>query len=612
MPGLTIASDPAGRVQEQARVVDALAAGLHLADYRSEILWRSPRLLVAATRYPAYPIVQVAAVGWRAILEGRIYSLAEHAVAPALRALAAAVRASDDDGRAALAHWLGAVDGDFVLVLLDERGERALVVGDRYGRLPLYAGAAGGGARLVSRELPVVRRALDDRTLRPLGIAEYLAFGYPLGSGTVFAAVERVAPATRLVLPDGVATTLRVHDFEAKGDLPVGPTALPALLAERLVDAVRARLRSASTPVVSLSGGLDSRTVLAALRRAGAAPTAVTHLDAHGWASRDAHVAREAARRLGVPWRLFPLSAPTGDDVARLLALKCGANYLGMSRVLPYLDGVRDALGSQLTFFTGDQGDRILGDVGPVRPLADDAAIVDYVLRKETILPPDAVAAATGVPVARLRDAVAARLATYPERSATQRWVHFLFAERAVKWLFEGEDRNRAWFWHVTPFYAPGVFELAMRVPDADKADHRLRYAVLAALAPEIHDLPNASIGDAPGTIGFVVRRRLERLGKAALLRLGGPELERVVRRVLKPPRGYAADSMVVRTVARQLLACPAIAEVLDPNGVRRLLAEAPACRGEQFSVVLTITSLIETMAGERGTLAGLATTAVL
>src|SRR5262249_44265874 len=152
-------------------------------------------------------------------------------------------------------------------------------------------------------------------------------------------------------------------------------------------------------------------------------------------------------------------------DAQRLLALKSGANYLGMSRILPYLTAVRARHGTAVTYFTGDQGDRIMGDITPVATLRDERELAEYVLRKDAILPPEQVAAMTEVPHAALVDAVQARLAAYPERTLAARYVHFLFYERAVRWLFEGEDRNRCFFWHVTPFYAPRVFETAMRVP---------------------------------------------------------------------------------------------------------------------------------------------------
>src|SRR5262249_10305804 len=152
------------------------------------------------------------------------------------------------------------------------------------------------------------------------------------------------------------------------------------------------------------------------------------------------------------PWELFRLPPPTGAEVGRLLDLKAGANYLGMSYVLPFLDAVRARRGSYLVFFTGDQGDKILGDVTPVTSLRADDALVEYILRKESVLPPEPVAHMTGMTTRALADRIRRRIESYPERTPAQRYVHFLFAERAVRWLFEGEDRNRCYFWHATPF----------------------------------------------------------------------------------------------------------------------------------------------------------------
>jgi asparagine synthase (glutamine-hydrolysing) len=199
-----------------------------------------------------------------------------------------------------------------------------------------------------------------------------------------------------------------------------------------------------------------------------------------------------------MPWEFHAIETPTGADVERLLALKAGAYYLGMTPVVPVLEALRRRHGSDAVFFTGDLGDRLLGDRTPATRLRDVRDLATYLLRREAILPPEVVEALTGCPPARLVDAVVARLERYPERSLVDKHVHFLFAERAYRCVYEGEDRNRCFLWHTTPFYAPAVFDRGTRAPTRIKRDERLRARVLALVAPEVAGLTNASTGVAP------------------------------------------------------------------------------------------------------------------
>src|SRR6185369_16322270 len=128
-------------------------------------------------------------------------------------------------------------------------------------------------------------------------------------------------------------------------------------------------------------------------------------------------IAEAVAARLGMPWEFHPIETPTGADVERLLALKAGANYLGMTPVVPVLEALRRRHGGDAVFFTGDLGDRLLGDRTPATRLRDVRDLATYLLRREAVLPPELVAALTGRPPERLVDAVIERLEGYPERS---------------------------------------------------------------------------------------------------------------------------------------------------------------------------------------------------
>lgn len=600
MPGLTIVRRADGDAAAIAADVARLERAHHFPDYRTVVRHRLAGLVVASTAHPAYPCAVWSFGATTVVLEGRIYASPHGALERTLAALAAYAAGPAAD-RAALARLLAELDGDFVAAIVGPDAADAVVVNDRYGRLPFYWTAAAGRV-VASRELSCLVDVAGCPDLRRDAVAQFLLLGYPLGRATLFPGIERLPPASVLSLRDGGVDVLLVHDFGCKASPPPAADAA-AFLADALVAACRTRAADACC-VLSLSGGVDSRMVAGALRRAGVPFAAASHRGADATTREDARIAGLVAARLGIPWTVVPVGAPTGADLARLLRLKSGANYLGMGRILPYLDALLARFGPAATLFTGDQGDRILGDVSPVAPLADDDALACYIARKEGILPLATVSGLTGVHADDVLAGIHARLRTYPETAAEQRYVHFLFYERAVRWLFEGEDRNRCWFWHVTPFYAPAVFETAMRLPDRMKAGHRLRARVLARLAPEVAWLAN------PGTRGALdapatrLRLRAEHAAKAILLHTVGSRGERLLKRLLRRPAGPGPDSAFVESLRRHQARPDA---VFRAPACERLLPDLRHYPREQISVLLTVAAVRERLTGGPQTLGGFA-----
>ena len=583
MPGLTLAwrHRPERSGSRETDLVLPRQAG----DYETRVFHASERLWLAASAYPDYPIDVHEQGPILTIVEGRFYG-------PASIGCASRAMLAMPPDTVALQRWLETVDGDFVLATIDRRDDRAALLNDRYGRLPLYLGRETART-VVSRELRLTAAARAHTRLDRAAVSQFLVFGYPLGDATLHEGVVRLAPATLLHGGGATARLLLTPRFDTKTEVPQAAEHL----ANALVDACRARATSNAPNLVTLSGGIDSRMVAAALRRAGVATRAVTHSDVHGVAERDVTLARDVSEHLCMPWELITLRPATGREMTALLRMKYGANYLGMSYVLPFFARLAEQHGRGSVLFTGDGGDKVLVDQRPLVRLRDDAALVDYILRREAILSADIVARITGVDRHEIAAGIRQRVASYPEETAEQRYVHFMFAERATKFLFEGEDRNRYYLWTVTPFYAPAVFELAMSIPDERKAQHRIRGEVLRLVGPEVADLVNASTGYPLADTGFRRRDWFEARVKGLLYRTLTPALELRIRRRMNSPRGYGEQSGALRAVRALVRSCPAVRDYLDPDAVEQLLEDAGGYRREQFSVLLTVAALVDELA---------------
>jgi len=204
-------------------------------------------------------------------------------------------------GRAALEALLDMVDrtdwsrigGQFV-ALVRSRG-RTLLFTDYFGAFQLFHDAE---RRLFSTSLLSAVAALPKVSFDPQGVYEFAFNVVPIGDDTVFSELKMLGPDKVAELGvEGVA----LHD--AAKPLPEAPRAMPelerlAVHRERLLSAVEHHADEfAGRIFCPLSGGLDSRLVLAALRARGVMPSLYVY---GGPESADVAIGREIAAGEGV------------------------------------------------------------------------------------------------------------------------------------------------------------------------------------------------------------------------------------------------------------------------------------------------------------------------
>lgn len=187
--------------------------------------------------------------------------------------------------------------GQFVALV--RRGGRAFLVGDAFAVFQLFHDA---DMRLFSTSLLAAAQALPRLSFDPQGVYEFAFNVVPIGDDTVFAELKTLGPDVIVELAETGAV---LHEFQAP--LPAAVEEMP--LDER-IEVHRARLDAAVRPWLErfgdnvrcpLSGGLDSRLLLALLRSHGCRP----HVYVYGSSdSADVRVARAIGASLGfeVEW----------------------------------------------------------------------------------------------------------------------------------------------------------------------------------------------------------------------------------------------------------------------------------------------------------------------
>jgi asparagine synthase (glutamine-hydrolysing) len=198
------------------------------------------------------------------------------------------------------------VNGSFVLALWDFRENRLIVANDRYGLRPLYYFARKELFLFASEMKPLLTFPQVKKKIDLRGMTEFFSFNFVLKDRTLFEQIKTLPPASILTLQDG---TLRIRSYwslNLKEDHAKFDEKSSLETAHFLVkQAVQRQMGDDIPKILSLSGGLDSRTLL------GAAVQSGHRIDSFTFGIRDCldgRLAKAAAESLGTENRFFELS----------------------------------------------------------------------------------------------------------------------------------------------------------------------------------------------------------------------------------------------------------------------------------------------------------------
>jgi hypothetical protein len=326
-------------------------------------------------------------------------------------------------------------------------------------------------------------------------VAALLSLGYPVGAATPFRGVRALSAQRQLAITAGrpIADGTRA---DGTGADRTGADGSYGAVAAALVDAVRP-LGERGVPVeLSLTGGKDSRLIAAALTAAQVPFRARTH----GFASHpDVIVAAMIASKLGIehvvtePRPAAPERAPDEADVlARLRSAVLVSD--GMLSAFENVGRPDPRLTVSPVQTGGHGGELLRGGYAPAAWSARRPARAwsearggelfrRMVTRRLGLLRP----AAAGAYLASLAP-FAASLPRGPLRTLDD----FYLVNRAGRWSAAARQAYLLREPLVQPFFGDQVVRAARAVPLPDRITDRLHRGVLAALCPELLDLPLA------------------------------------------------------------------------------------------------------------------------
>jgi asparagine synthase (glutamine-hydrolysing) len=235
------------------------------------------------------------------------------------------------------AGFLATLEGRFTAVIWHAARREASLVSDKFGSKPFFYGQAEGRLAFASEIKALLALPWLPKTLSRRGLVQFFSFGHLWNDDTFFAHVRCLDPATVATL---AADSGRLHMTRYWRPRPTANASTSDSLASldaQLKAAVDDRTRHKEHLGVSLSGGLDARTVLALIDPGVARPTCVS-LGMEG--SLDQRSARRLAELAGCAFHTLVLDqeflANFDRHLEAMVALTDG-HYLSQCIVMPTL-----------------------------------------------------------------------------------------------------------------------------------------------------------------------------------------------------------------------------------------------------------------------------------
>jgi hypothetical protein len=232
----------------------------------------------------------------------------------------------DEFHRTGSKDFLKEIDGCFTLVLIDLNPLRILVAGDIRSLFPVYYASEGQNFS-VSWRISDILNFAGVRPTRSLGsMLSALTNGLLIGSNTYHQNIRRLFPGEYLLYQNGTLTRDRYwrRDFSRPGSVSAEE------FAEVITMAVKTEIaRAGKDGLLALSGGIDSRALLAVIARGGITMDSITWgCDRLDLEFGDFQAGAKLARHVGLPHRGYPLDPDRLGDHLKELVLETEGRLL--------------------------------------------------------------------------------------------------------------------------------------------------------------------------------------------------------------------------------------------------------------------------------------------
>lgn len=399
-------------------------------------------------------------------------------------------------------------DGRFALCTWNTESRRVTVTPGAVEGTSLWHTDGPNGWAMGSRAWPLLELTGRTALLDAEAARGFAAFEYLIGEG-LLTGVRRLRPRERVVLEDDRAPVFEIYIslselLASQGPPPPWRERLNAG-AERMIERVRRQLRHSPSPIVLLSGGYDSRCVLAAAARAGYGGAAYTSGTRE---SPDVVHATRVTRRLGIAHRISHGDAVKPIDglvhaperVLEWTRWTEGADVLRQALPYrPFFEGRRPFPANKVQLFHGFGGGLMRGVRYLLIPGAREANTVEKLQRVVWGRGARTVALRRPADPLLTRGLTEIAAEVSPRDVTSAQWLTlFTWQSKCLRWGADMFSARDAIDWHWTPYMDRTLLRLTWDQSEEDRMANRFLVNLAAVLEPALENVEYVGHGPAP------------------------------------------------------------------------------------------------------------------
>ncbi len=259
------------------------------------------------------------------------------------------------------------LDGHFLILAHNALRDEWHVLTDRFGTIHVYY-AFNGNQAAIGTFFPAVAAVASKRQLDWVGLTGFFAFGFFPGDHTFFTDVRILRPASHYVF-DGHGRLLKHERYWQWWHEPDRKRSYEDTVAEfaEVFHMVLDDMTKSGRVAVPISGGLDSRSTVAAITRLGRQLPPDLHLWAYSYGYSDdsveTRIARQVAAARNLPFKAYTIRPYLFDRIEQVIAWTEGFQDITQCRQA----FVRDEIAARADYLIAALwGDVWLDDMGLV------------------------------------------------------------------------------------------------------------------------------------------------------------------------------------------------------------------------------------------------------
>jgi len=386
------------------------------------------------------------------------------------------------------------LNGAFVIVIYDIENKKLIITNDRYGLRPLYYGINDDRFLFASEIKAILEDTTISKNLDMEAIAEFFAFMYMLEDKTFFKDVKTLPPATVLNYERGNLSMTQYWDFNYDPDYDMSEEDFVNKLVAKFKEAVDVRVDNKHRFGISLSGGLDSRAILAAVeesKKDGIVTYTFGQLD-----SCDVKIAQKIAEKMGTKHITLDITPEMiMENFKKEVYLSDGLDYVGVSYIPPihkniqeYVDIAFDGLALDVTLGGSHLSRKILN-------LKEDKKLFEYLYHKtrffsdkemEKLFLPSYYKKIKNYPKNSFRVA----FNKIGDKNLANKADHFFLQTHVRRWTVMGHVLLRYAIENSVPTYGNDLIDLIQKIPPELRYNHKIYQKFLKKLSPELSKIP--------------------------------------------------------------------------------------------------------------------------